>query len=530
MKIKLLTIAFFIFLTSPFLMSQTLYYLGTGNGTEAQGTSCASCHKTGGIAQPEGVEGKFNEWKTTAHSTAQDSMKNTHFGYDCLQCHNTGWDPNTTNYGADEYVKKDTSKTPNYVITDTTKWNRVKNVGCESCHGPMGDKDGNLSTLHWPWVSGSVNKLNYSAELCAQCHQGAHHPYYDEWKTSLHAQSTSNAFVVKNKSCVKCHVAQNFIAYSEDPSAYRDTILVTGSDIQPITCQTCHDPHEKKYPGQLRFDLTSKSTICDQCHNAEIDSVDINTVPHHTTSEALSGSKNFGYQYPDSTYDNSAHTFAATKRCINCHLYMGPDAQGNTNTAHTFEPRVQACASCHKDYYAQVDTSNPATRFDYRGTQTKTNALIAQLQSILNNVSSADSQTVKFKEANYNLAAVEGEGSHGIHNTRLVQKLLRDAIASMNVTAVQDVQVLPNTYNLSQNYPNPFNPTTTIKFTLPLSTNVKVTIFNSIGQEIKTLVNSNMSAGSHQVQWNAISFPSGVYLYRIETKDFQMVKKMVLLK
>jgi hypothetical protein len=209
---------------------------------------------------------------------------------------------------------------------------------------------------------------------------------------------------------------------------------------------------------------------------------------------------------------------------------MTANADGGVNTGHTFEPRVQACAGCHSDYYTSVDTSNHEKMFDYRGVQTTTDSLISALQTVLNNASHADSSTTLFKEANYNLAAINGEGSHGIHNTRLVQKLLKDAIASLSATGVEDKTPLPTKFELSQNYPNPFNPTTTIRFALAQSGNVKVTVYDVTGKLVQTIVNSYYARGSYNVNWNAGSYASGVYFYRIEAGSFNMVKKMVLLK
>jgi hypothetical protein len=209
---------------------------------------------------------------------------------------------------------------------------------------------------------------------------------------------------------------------------------------------------------------------------------------------------------------------------------MTPNPDGGVNTGHSFEPRVQACAGCHSDYYTSVDTSNPAKRFDYRGVQTTTDSLMNVLQTKLSKASSADSSTALFKEAQYNLLAIEGEGSHGIHNTRLVQKLLRDAIASFTPTGIQKENVVPQKFELSQNYPNPFNPVTTIKFSIAKAGNVKIIIYDAIGNEVTTLVNSYHTQGSYNVQWNADSFASGIYFYKLESGNFSLVKKMVLLK
>jgi predicted CXXCH cytochrome family protein len=411
------------------------YYLGTGTPDDDAPTSCASCHTAGSTARETPY---YDTWKLTKHAMAQDSVSvtNSHFGYDCLRCHNVGWNPDSLQYGADEYVVKDTSKTPNYTITDQTNWDRVKNVGCESCHGPLGTADRQLDLVKH--FTGSI-KLDYSAENCGKCHSEAHHPYYEEWKESGHALSANQSFIVNNPECVKCHVAQSFIAYANDPDNYKPKILATGDDIQPLTCVACHDPHSNKNIHQLRFPIEAGTkVICDQCHNAEIeDTVDINSEPHHTTSECLSGSKNFGYQYPGEKYPNSPHTYAVINRCVTCHVHASstPDPiTGFLSTGHTFNPKTSACAqaNCHPNFYSQVDTSNHEKMFDYKRAQTVTDSLISVLSETLSKASSTDSTTVSFKESNYNLLAVENEGSHGIHNTLLVQKLLTDAIKYYN--------------------------------------------------------------------------------------------------
>ncbi len=101
--------------------------------------------------------------------------------------------------------------------------------------------------------------------------------------------------------------------------------------------------------------------------------------------------------------------------------------------------------------------------------------------------------------------------------------------------AITEKPVQPTGYSLDQNYPNPFNPTTQIAFSLPASMHVSVAIFNILGERVATLVNANMSAGSHIVTWNARNqsgemMPSGVYFYRLSTPSFTAVKKMLLLK
>ncbi|NOS85480.1 MAG: T9SS type A sorting domain-containing protein [Ignavibacteria bacterium] len=89
---------------------------------------------------------------------------------------------------------------------------------------------------------------------------------------------------------------------------------------------------------------------------------------------------------------------------------------------------------------------------------------------------------------------------------------------------------VPEMFTLSQNYPNPFNPVTNIKFSIPQSSFVKITVFDITGKEVTKLVNENMNAGSYTVDFNASDLATGVYLYRIDAAGFTDVKKMMLIK
>ncbi|GJQ61265.1 MAG: glycosyl hydrolase [Melioribacteraceae bacterium] len=89
---------------------------------------------------------------------------------------------------------------------------------------------------------------------------------------------------------------------------------------------------------------------------------------------------------------------------------------------------------------------------------------------------------------------------------------------------------LPTDYSLSQNYPNPFNPATTINFGLPSDSRVSLKVYDTIGQEVATIVNSSLKAGYHTYNWDASRLSSGVYIYRIEAENFVQSRKMILIK
>lgn len=105
-----------------------------------------------------------------------------------------------------------------------------------------------------------------------------------------------------------------------------------------------------------------------------------------------------------------------------------------------------------------------------------------------------------------------------------------DADGQFKYSDIVEVEVVPTQYELSQNYPNPFNPSTSIRFSLPKETQLKINIYNMLGELVETLAEGTYEAGYHKVTFNASSLPSGAYVYRIESSDFVQVRKMVLIK
>ena len=89
---------------------------------------------------------------------------------------------------------------------------------------------------------------------------------------------------------------------------------------------------------------------------------------------------------------------------------------------------------------------------------------------------------------------------------------------------------LPEEFKLNQNYPNPFNPVTTIEYTIPKGSNVSLKIFDITGREVASLVDKYQDAGTFIVNWNAVNFSSGIYIYRLTAGSYTDTKKMILNK
>jgi len=113
--------------------------------------------------------------------------------------------------------------------------------------------------------------------------------------------------------------------------------------------------------------------------------------------------------------------------------------------------------------------------------------------------------------------------------------------SAQSTTAVKDhANAMPTQFALQQNYPNPFlseaksrlagNPSTTIQFSLPRSGYVTLKVYNTLGENVATLVAENLSAGRHQVEWNAEKLGSGIYLYHLQAGALVQTKKLVVVK
>jgi hypothetical protein len=98
------------------------------------------------------------------------------------------------------------------------------------------------------------------------------------------------------------------------------------------------------------------------------------------------------------------------------------------------------------------------------------------------------------------------------------------------VGVISTTNGIPDDFSLSQNYPNPFNPSTKIRFALPKTSFVRILIFDNLGRVIETILDKELNAGHYEVQWNSSNFTSGVYYYKMITKEFSGSNKMVLIK
>ena len=104
------------------------------------------------------------------------------------------------------------------------------------------------------------------------------------------------------------------------------------------------------------------------------------------------------------------------------------------------------------------------------------------------------------------------------------------AVAAIQTGGTSAGRVTGNSVELRQNYPNPFNPTTSISFSLPVAGRARLDVYNMLGQSVATLVDGELSAGAHQVEWRADGAASGLYFYRVEFGGTAQVRQMMLVR
>jgi len=133
-----------------------------------------------------------------------------------------------------------------------------------------------------------------------------------------------------------------------------------------------------------------------------------------------------------------------------------------------------------------------------------------------------------------NTSAISRDGTLyiGVHNLSLVtnQKKTLIAIKDTSTVSVDEIKTISNDYSLSQNYPNPFNPATTIMFSLPVSAQVTLKVYDVLGREAASLVDSYKEAGSHSIKFDASNLTSGIYFYQLKAGEYIETKKLILQK
>ncbi len=279
--------------------------------TQDKQTSCGNCH----------VE-KQGGWRTTAHSHAwADLQASGHAAPSCNGCHTVSDKGNVAVNPAGYNAKADSS---------------YHDVQCESCHGPGFKHASNPGLTNVPLAKIAIPAASTawdSSATCASCHTGTHEPFADQWVQSGHAGvvatpiSNSVTNPATYASCLACHEGRSALKAWGVRTAYvesNDAITLTSA--MPITCSVCHDPHSRKYEGQLRWpinDANPDNNLCMKCHNrATVPSATTYRGPHAPQGGVLLGSAGWWPAGYDTTAIVATHGNPAvnTRLCAQCHV------------------------------------------------------------------------------------------------------------------------------------------------------------------------------------------------------------------
>jgi predicted CXXCH cytochrome family protein len=366
----------------------------TAPGDYQGADSCQSCHFA-----------EYTGWQTTDHAqvfTPGDPFFETFISRgapdSCQPCHTAGYGQ-TTIGGYDS----------------AQAWNSSYNtpllaIQCENCHGP----DTMFTTV-------AGERYDATSENCAQCHYGARRPQFTEWNQSAHA-SGPPAFV-KKLECAECHEAKlagDYVSTGEVPTA------LPANPVWQLTCATCHDPHDGTNDRQLRKPVQE---LCQQCHNSE--EAQPGDAVHHPQAEMREGAG----ALPVASDQSMSAVY-----CAQCHMYgyaynssLTPPAVGG----HTFEPKPEACASCHNGatgFEMSVEQAENAIH----NWQAATGLHLESARSAIENATAAldaapgygfdlattDRAQRYYEQAVYAADFVEADGSMGAHNFDYAANLL----------------------------------------------------------------------------------------------------------
>ncbi|WP_268865958.1 multiheme c-type cytochrome [Methanolobus vulcani] len=360
-----------------------------------QPETCKNCHLE-----------MYEKWNASAHAESLKAAGGSVLNIEeCTKCH----------------LESSIKETWGREDVETT----IEPVTCEVCHNPPAEGyDAHISEPSY-----YAPEVNFSAEMCGNCHRGEHHPVIEEWNEfndtnfnittmSSHSEPTDIAepyILGRDKSCVSCKATDGAIPNLEDPDVFGLNLheVPEPSDVSEwrIACVACHEPHSAGY--WIEDDVL----LCGNCHNSE------HAAPDGQTTRVLHPQWEM---YNGSIYDTGIHPIDIG--CSNCHMAMqeyNDTTEESAITGHTFgfKPEIlfssnatNGCYDCHQEVFIPVVEAKQELIIgrinDLEATRINANKSLEELNGTLE----YDAALTDYNNAVFYLEAVKTDGSHGIHN------------------------------------------------------------------------------------------------------------------
>jgi sugar lactone lactonase YvrE len=250
------------------------------------------------------------------------------------------------------------------------------------------------------------------------------------------------------------------------------------------------------YPAEIAVDAVGTLYVPDYRNHRVLRFANAATKPNGANADGILGQPDF-----------TSSTAATTQSSMNGPFGVAVDATGNLYVAEVSNRRVLRFTNA-------ATKPNGANADGVLGQATFTTATSATTQSGMAGTCSV---------------SVDAAGNLYVADTYNNRVLRFNAVPSVGIP-IEGVNPNAHQFRLSQNYPNPFNPSTTIRFAVAQPTQVSLKIYDLMGKEVASLVSGYISAGEHEVVWNAAYLASGVYFYKLQAGSFVQTKKMLLVK
>lgn len=571
------------------LIAMMLFVMTTVQVASSQSTlDCSLCHSANHQLWMQGKHSQTQmdvaeELAGERIGQSPDSVINGADAENCIACH--GPLAVTANGGMTDvealnhfFTTENGVFSENTVAADTANW---PHVFCTTCHNVPTDHPASMPVFaYFNSTTAKYDSIGKVSTLCGKCHgalrfEGTDHLTYNAWKMSKHSltqddvaeelagewsglppDSVMNGSEPEN--CIACHGATAVLAnggmtetealdyfFTTEDGNFGESTASDHADQWPdVSCITCHNPHDPEAHSYFnsatgKYEVFDNSADqCGQCHGSlRFEDTD------HRSYNIEKGLGAVGVSFVETMPGIT---------CTDCHMIAGEeDTQASMYHGHTWAIMVTeddgsqtaSCSSvsCHEGMDAA------ASEGIIKSFQAKTQAsldsaetVFALADSVMQGNTDETLQT-KLAEAEANLFLVQSDESGGFHNQHFQSALLEDVIQKSNeiltATGVEKavLEQAPQSFALLQNYPNPFNPSTTIRYTVPTASQVRLDIVNIQGEIVKTLVNGRRAANSYNVVWdgtdaNGNAVTSGLYFYKMQADQFTQVRRMIFMK